>query len=360
MAKIIITSVSAGAGHVRAANAVEAYLKEKHDVSHIDLMNYSKKWFKHVYADKYIDLINNHPKVWKLLFDISDKPTPKEIYKIRSWLGYKIHNKFFAYLKQQNPDIVVSTHFMPPEILARYREKEKLNFKIHVVVTDFDVHYLWVHPDADHYFVAGENAKNRLIQYGIHPSKISVSGIPIMPNFFNTYDKSVLAKKWNLDENKRTVLLMAGGAGVGELDNVAKELLTGFEDIQIIALPGKNEQLLIKLKDIQKVYGNRILPIGFTNEVHELMSFADLVVTKPGGLSTSECIYLKKPMMLINPIPGQEELNAKNIAALGLGKLSSNLVKDLEYALRNLSIYKKSFDKLNRLDTKFIIQNFYS
>ena len=357
--KIIITSVSAGAGHVRAANAMEAYLKEVHEVKHIDLMDYSTKWFKHIYADKYIDLINNHPKLWKALYNISDKPTSKEIYKIRRWMEYKLHNKFFTYLKEANPDVIVSTHFMPPEILIRFREKEKLNFKIHVVVTDFDVHYLWVHQMADHYFVAGENAKQKLIKYGIEAHKITISGIPIMPNFFIEQNKGFLFNKWNLHTDKKTILLMAGGAGVGELDIVADTILNNFNNIQVIALSGKNENLLNKLNNLSHKYGNRILPVGFTNEVHELMSISDLVVTKPGGLSTSECIYLKKPMVLINPIPGQEELNAETIENLGLGKLSLNLIKDLTLVINNLSQYHNNFEKLNIVDSLNIIRNFY-
>jgi processive 1,2-diacylglycerol beta-glucosyltransferase len=357
--KIIITSVSAGAGHVRAANAIESYLKDSHEVSHVDLMDYSTKWFKHVYADKYIDIINNHPKLWKTLYNLSDKPTSKQVYKVRRWLEYKLHNKFFSYLKEANPDVVISTHFMPPEILIRFREKQKLNFKIHVVVTDFDVHYLWVHPNADHYFVAGENAKQKLIQYGISSEKISISGIPIMPNFFIKQDKEILFKKWNLSADKRTILLMAGGAGVGDLDIVADSILNSFNDIQVVALSGKNEKLLNKLNSISKKHVNRMLPVGFTNEVHELMTISDLVVTKPGGLSTSECIYLKKPMVLINPIPGQEELNAENIEKLGLGKLSFDLVNDLNSVISELPEYQNNFSKLTAVDSLNIMKDFY-
>jgi processive 1,2-diacylglycerol beta-glucosyltransferase len=358
--KILITSVSAGAGHVRAANAIEAYLKDSHEVQHIDLMDYSKKWFKHLYADRYIDLINQYPKLWKNLYNMSDKPTSKEVYKVRRWLEYKLHNKFFNYLKEANPDVVISTHFMPPEILIRFREKEKLNFKIHVCVTDFDVHYLWVHPNVDHYFVAGERAKQKLIKYGINSNKITISGIPIMPIFFRKQDKQCLINKWQPQRNKKIVLLMAGGAGVGELDHIAKTILEKFEDVQVIALSGKNSRLLTKLINLCKTYYRRIIPMGFTNEVHELMSISDIVVTKPGGLSTSECIYLKKPMLLINPIPGQEELNAENIETLGLGKLSGNLIDDLSFMIDNLNIYENNFNKLTSYDSLKIISDFYN
>lgn len=360
MAKILIVSVSAGSGHVRAANAIDSYLENQgHTVKHVDLMDYSKVWFKKIYADKYIDLINNHPKVWKLLFDITDKPTKKSVYKTRRWFEYKLHKKFFDMLGEFQPEHVISTHFMPPEILVRFKEKYLVDFQVHVAVTDFDVHRLWVHPEVDHFFVAGDLAKNKLLESNIHPHDITISGIPISPHFFYEFNKSELLKKWNLDSNKKTLLLMAGGAGVGNLDIVSQEILSHFTDIQIIALPGKNQELLDKLKSLIYIYGDRLNPIGFTNEVHELMFLADLVVTKPGGLSTSECISLKKPMLLINPIPGQEELNALNIENLGLGKLSKNIIEDVKFMLENLEQYQNNFSTIQTYDTQNIYQKFF-
>lgn len=360
MAKILIVSVSAGSGHVRAANAIEAYLENQgHTIKHVDLMDYSKKWFKNIYADKYIDLINNHPKVWKLLFDITDKPTKKSVYKTRRWFEYKLHKKFFDMLGDFQPEHIISTHFMPPEILVRFKEKYLVDFQIYVAVTDFDVHQLWVHPEVDHFFVAGNLAKNKLLENNIHPHDITISGIPISPQFFKQFNKEELLKKYNLSNNKKTLLLMAGGAGVGNLDIVSEEILNNFNDIQIIALPGKNNQLLDKLLSLKQVYGDRLNSLGFTNEVHELMYLADLVVTKPGGLSTSECISLKKPMLLINPIPGQEEFNAHNIESLGLGKLSSNIIADVKYMMENLETYQNSFNNIQTYDTQNIYQQFF-
>lgn len=360
MSKILIVSVSAGSGHVRAANAIQSYLEQSgHIVKNVDLMDYSKKWFKHIYTDKYIDLINHHPKVWKFLFDITDKPTTKSVYKTRRWFEYKLHKKFFDLLKEFEPEHVISTHFMPPEILIRYREKFFTDFELNVAITDFDVHQLWVHPQVDHFFVAGPLARSKLLQNGIYPEDITISGIPISPSFFQTFNKEELIKKWGLNSHKKTLLLMAGGAGVGNLDFISQEILNSFNDVQIIALPGKNKELLDKLNILKEKYNDSLTPIGFTNDVHELMFLSDLVVTKPGGLSTSECIALKKPMLLINPIPGQEELNAKSIENLGLGMLSSDIINDLKYMLSNLSNYEQNFENLPQYNTQEIYQHFF-
>lgn len=360
MSKVLIVSVSAGAGHVRAANAVEAYLNScGYEVKNVDLMTYSKKWFKHIYADKYIDLINNHPNLWKFLFELTDKPVSKPLYKTRRWLEYKLHKKFFQMIEDFKPDHVISTHFMPPEILLRFKEKKNLNFDISVVVTDFDVHYLWLHNNIKQYFVGGELAKNKLIKLGVNEKNITISGIPIMPQFFNSFNKQKLLEKWNLDSDKKTLLLMAGGAGIGSLDSISHEILSSINDVQIIALPGKNKELFDKLKKLEDKFGCRLKTIGFTNEVHELMFLSDLVVTKPGGLSTSECIALKKPMLLINPIPGQEEFNAKNIEQRHLGKLSTDIINDIKFMLNDLDKFTQQYQQENKHNTEEIISSYF-
>lgn len=357
MSKILITSVSAGAGHVRAAQAVEKYLSSSFDVSNIDVMHFSKTWFKTIYADKYLDIVNHYPKVWKLLYNLSDKPSLTATFKTRRWIEYQSHKKFFEYVHHFQPQAIISTHFMPPEILIRLRDKLNLNFKIFVVITDFEVHYLWIHKEVDHYFVAGEQAKKTLISQGISENKITISGIPIQPQFFNsTFNISELKTKWNEIPGRKIITMMAGGEGIGALDNLVLKALEKHSEIQIFALAGKNKDLLHKLKNIQQNYPN-LTPLGFTQEVHELMAISDLIVTKPGGLSTSECLSMKKPMLLINPIPGQEEHNVIYLEQLGVAKLSNSFEEDLNHMLNNLHDYSKKYERLNSLDTAHIVLN---
>lgn len=263
-------------------------------------------------------------------------------------------------IEEFKPDYVISTHFMPPEILLRFKEKKHLTFDINVVVTDFDVHYLWLHENIQHYFVGGNLAKNKLNKLGVKEDNITISGIPIMPQFFNSFNKQELLDKWNLDSSKKTLLLMAGGAGIGSLDSIANEILSSINDVQIIALPGKNKELFEKLKKVEEKFGKNLKTIEFTNEVHELMFLSDLVVTKPGGLSTSECIALKKPMLLINPIPGQEEFNAQNIEERKLGKLSTNIIAEIKFMLSNLDDFNLQYEKELTYNTQEIILSHFN
>lgn len=358
---ILVTSVSAGAGHVRAAQAVESYLKSSfNQVEHHDLMTFSKSWFKSIYADKYLDLVNHCPSLWKILYNLSDKPSLNINFKFRRWVEYQSHHRFFDYVKTFAPKAIISTHFMPPEILLRLKEKKLIDFKIFVVVTDFDVHYLWTHAKADHYFVAGNMAKEKLIKYGIEERNITISGIPIASHFFNTYALEYinsLHAKWQTNNNKKKVLLMAGGAGVTALDKIAKEVLSERNDIQFIALAGKNKKLLEKLKIIEKSYPDNLIAMGFTDKVHELMAISDLVMTKPGGLSTSECLAMNKPMVLVDPIPGQEEHNVIYLESLGVAKAATNISNDLQYVIEHLDVYKEAYKNIPILNSEKIIKS---
>lgn len=360
MKKVLITSVSAGAGHIRAAAAVEQYLRNdtanEYIIKNYDLMTFSTNWFKTVYATHYLAIINHLPTLWKSLYKLSDRPTLNINLKTRRWIEYNNHLAFFEQLKNFSPDIVISTHFMPPEILIAFKEKTQMNFKIAVVVTDFDVHYLWVHPEVDMYFVAGKKAKDKLIAYGIDENKIHISGIPVMPQFLKPSEVESLTKKWNFNPEKKRLLLMAGGAGVGGLDGLCKKILSKYPDIEVIALAGKNEKLLNNLVNIKNKGFNNLHPMGFTTEVHELMQLSDLIITKPGGLSTSECLVMKKPMLLINPIPGQEEHNAKLLTELGVAMLSKKLLVDIEYMLNNLDNFKAALNNIDSLQTEDIIR----
>jgi processive 1,2-diacylglycerol beta-glucosyltransferase len=245
---------------------------------------------------------------------------------------------------------------MPPEILLRFKEKSNIDFKIGVVVTDFDVHYLWVHPEVDLYFVAGKLAKEKLIAYGINADKIKITGIPVMPQFLQNFDTPNLMTKWKFSSDKKRLLLMAGGAGVGNLEQTCKKILSKYDNIEVIALAGKNEKLLKNLTNLKNKYPNNFFPMGFTTEIHELMYLSDLIVTKPGGLSTSECLLMKKPMLLINPIPGQEEHNAEILTKLGVAVLAKNLLDDIDYMFKNLNQFEIALNNLPTLNSQLLFQ----
>jgi processive 1,2-diacylglycerol beta-glucosyltransferase len=190
------------------------------------------------------------------------------------------------------------------------------------VVTDFDVHWSWVQKSLDEYFVADNEISARLVNRGIAREHIHVTGIPVCPVFSRTYDSAACKTSLGLQPDKPTVLLMAGGFGVTKIDDTARRLLSHASHLQLIGIAGRNQQLYASLEKVTKEFPGRFVPVGFTGEVEKYMAASDIVISKPGGLTTSECLALGKPLIIVDPIPGQEEHNATYLLEHGAGVLA--------------------------------------
>jgi processive 1,2-diacylglycerol beta-glucosyltransferase len=317
----MILSVAAGAGHVRAAQALEAAAKSAHPqlkVTHIDLLTLVSRDFRKLYGEQYIKLVEKWPQLWSFLYSKSDRPTRDSLLgKLKRAAERLNTRKLDQEIARLAPDAILCTHFLPAELLSRERAAGKSLPPVWVQVTDFDVHALWVHPHVDHYCVASDEVAFRLMDRGVAPGKISVTGIPVMPQFSAPLERAVCAAELGIHPEKFTVLMMAGGAGVGSLDELAARLLQLPEDLQLVALAGRNAELLERLQALAKKHPGKLFPLGFTTTVERVMTACDLVVTKPGGLSVSECLAKRKPMLLVSPIPGQEERNADYLLEAG-------------------------------------------
>lgn len=318
--RILFLSVSAGAGHVRAANALEAYanLDERVESLHLDVMNYVPKIFRKIYADTYIYLVQTWPNLWGILYKRTNQASPKALsQRLRRCVERLNTKSLLKAIHDFSPDAVVCTHFLPAEILMHQINKREFNAPVWVQVTDFDLHQMWLIPQMQGYFVASDEVAFRLHGHGIDHTRVHVTGIPVMPAFAAQHNKAAYLKNYGLAPDKLTLLLMGGGAGVGGLDLVAKQLLAQDGDFQLIALAGKNEKALNALNKLTQYYPNKLFPQGFTHTVEELMACADLNITKPGGLTTSECLAMGLPMIVHSPIPGQEEHNADYLLEQG-------------------------------------------
>jgi processive 1,2-diacylglycerol beta-glucosyltransferase len=339
MQKILLLSVSAGAGHVRAAEAIRAYANMNDaplDVVHLDVMQYVTAGFRKIYTDFYIKLVNKAPAIWGYLYNYTnDAQADSSIEKLRKKLERMNARALLKEIAEFNPDAIICTHFLPAEILSRLLKKEVLNCPVWVQVTDFDLHRMWVHDGMAGYFAANDEVAFRMRAQGIAAEKISVTGIPIMPSFAAVASREACAAEFGLDAKRTTILLMGGGAGLGSLDTIAARLLTLEGDFQLIVMAGKNEAALVALQALSVRYPDRVLPQGFTDKVERLMACADLVVTKPGGLTTSECLAMGLPMIVNAPIPGQEERNADFLLEQGVALKAFDAVT-LEYRIQYL------------------------
>lgn len=343
---LVILSVSAGAGHVRAAEALRAQAEEAYpDVKaiHLDLMEWVPSMFRKVYAESFLYVVERYPEIWGYLYGRSDLP-PREYSKteaLRKALERLNTVRFMKVLKDLNPDHVICTHFLPAQLLSRKIRKGVFKLPVWVQVTDFDVHRLWIHPNLAGYFAASEEVAWRMADKGVPSGTIEVTGIPIMPVFSTRLDKAECARGLGLDPARPILALMAGGAGVGAgtggggLDQTAARLLAMPGDFQLVALAGRNEKLLTDLRRLAEAHPARLFPLGFTRTIERLMAAADVAITKPGGLTSSECLAMGLPMILVNPIPGQEERNADYLLENGAA-LKAYDAAGLEFRVKDL------------------------
>ncbi len=328
--KVLLLSASAGAGHLRAAQAIEKVFNELYpstEIRNLDVLDYTNKVFRHLYSRAYIDLVNKMPEVPGWMYDKLDKPWKNE--RRRLALDKLNTRPLVKLLRDYQPDLIVCTHFLPAEIVSWLRAKERLRSRQAIVVTDFDVHAMWLVHHFEHYFVAIDEARVYLEALSIPAEKITVSGIPIDPVFAEKKDKLEMRRKHELDPDRLTILLSAGGFGVGSVEPLISAVKSLQHRAQLVAICGRNEELrkrLLKTASRAKPDENVLVkPIGYTREMDEFMSAADLVLGKPGGLTTSEGLAKGLAFVIVDPIPGQEERNSDHLLEAGVAIRSNNL-----------------------------------
>jgi len=316
---MVVLSVSAGAGHIRAAQALCAASTRMVGIEavHVDLMDLVSKGFRDFYSKGYMGLVEKAPEVWAYLYQHTDE-APKSLFnRFRRQLERLNTQRLKKEMERLAPDVIVCTHFLPAELLSRRIRKGKPTPPVWVHVTDFDVHGFWVHPHMQGYFVANEEVAVRLAARGVSEERIYVTGIAIMPQFQQVLSREEAALELGISPEKRTLLMMSGGFGLGGIEDLVEQVLGGIEEVQVVALAGRNEALLDKLRAIATRYPGRVFPQGFTTTIERVMAAADIAVTKPGGLTTSECLAMQLPMLVVSPIPGQEERNADVLLEAG-------------------------------------------
>lgn len=328
--KVLLLSASAGAGHVRAAEAMEKALNEAgaaQEVRHVDTLEFTNKIFRHLYSKAYIELVNKMPEVPGYFYDKLDTPWKNE--RRRLALDKLNTRPFVKLLHEYQPDLIVCTHFLPAEIVSWLKAKERIASRQAIIVTDFDVHAMWLCHHYEQYFVAIDEARAYLEALGISKDKITVSGIPIDPVFALHKDKMEMRRKHGLDPDRTTILLSAGGAGVGSIDHLVTSLFPMKHPVQIVAICGRNADLKKRLTKLAtSIKPNapvKVKPVGYTQEMDELMTASDLVLGKPGGLTTSEALAKGLVFVIVNPIPGQEERNSDHLLEAAAAIRCNNL-----------------------------------
>lgn len=329
--RVLLLSASAGAGHVRAADALlkdfqlHPAIQNGGDVQHWDILKYSTAAFRYIYSKMYLNLINKAPGLLGYVYKKTDTP-----WKAGLTQAFEKFNagSFIDAITAYQPDIVVATHFTPPNVMAWLLAKRKLRVQPAIVVTDLDCHALWLSRSYTRYFVSLQETRIYLQRMGINPEKITVSGIPVDPIFRIPRDIPSTRLSLGLDPARPTVLVSAGGFGVGPVESLISELLQLSIPLQVVAIAGKSPELKAKFdrlaKKIPPSSPVQLHPVAFTKQMDEYMAAADILISKPGGLTTAEAMARSLPMCIVNPIPGQEERNSDHLLEAGVAIKCNN------------------------------------
>ncbi|MFQ8661754.1 MAG: MGDG synthase family glycosyltransferase [Clostridia bacterium] len=328
--KILIFYASYGGGHLKAAESINECIlnnyKDKNiEVELIDCMKYVNKAIEKMTTAAYREMAKKMPWAWGKIYNDSQKGP---LAHISSRSNKIMAIKLLRLLREKQPDLIISTHPFGSQMCSYLKRKRKINAKIATILTDFAPHSQWlVGSDyTDYFFVAHDKMKSYLLSQNIEENKIFVTGIPLSNKFLCKYDRNDVLKNFELKDNKFNILFFGGGEfGLGKTRTV--EIFEEFSkfaksrDFQVIGIAGKNEKMKLAFENIVRENNceENVKVLEFTNKVPELMSISDLVVTKPGGMTTTESLASRLPMIIINPIPGQEVENAeflesKNIA----------------------------------------------
>lgn len=315
--RVLVLSASVGAGHLRAGEALAAAGQDSQlEVVHQDVLELMPRPFQKLYRDAYLDMVGRAPQIFGWLYELTDKPFQEDI--LRQAFEEASAGKFYDFVDKFDPDLALCTHFLPSSLIHKRRKKGKFAHTLATVVTDFDVHGMWLATPSDHYFVAVPEARAYLKTFGISGRAVSVTGIPTHPVFSQAMDRAEVAARLGLRSDLPTLLISTGGFGVGSVGQILEALRELTTPVQIVAACGRNDELRQKLQ--QQFEGQQNLHIiGFTKAFDEYMTCADLMLGKPGGLTTWESFVKGLAWVVINPIPGQEERNTYHLLEEGVG-----------------------------------------
>jgi len=353
MKKVLILYGTYGGGHLSAAKAIKKEIEENYDnveCMMIDCIEYIDKYFNKATTTLYKELAKKAPLLWKTTYDIAKKGIAARLNidnnKIMSFKLLKLINDF-------NPDLIINTHPFGSTMCGYLKKLEKIDMRIATILTDFHIHPQWLvfGEYIDYFFVSNSQMMEDMVEAGIDSGKITVSGIPVNEKFLEKFDRNEICEKVGLDSEKEVVLFFAGGEfGLGRSVTlkILDTLINISNELQVVAISGRNPKMYGMFNNIVEKEGvnNRIKVLEFTDKVPELMSISKFVITKAGGLTLTESLTSGLPIIIINPIPGQEEENAEFLEENGVA-IWIRKDDNVQEIFENLSIEKLKTMKEN-------------
>ncbi|MFN0137037.1 MAG: MGDG synthase family glycosyltransferase [Phycisphaerae bacterium] len=312
-APILILTASAGAGHGVAAIAVAEALQKRLPGAAVivhDVLESANAFFRNLYANGYLGLVRHMPAAFGMIYEATDRPARNMRRNLRSWFQNINSRRTMRHIEGLRPRLIINTHFLSAEIVAHMRSSGRLTCPQVTVTTDFETHRLWAQPPTERYYTATEEGREYLTTWGADPAHIRVTGIPVRAAFAEPTARADACARLGLIEDLPLILMLCGGFGVGPVEDFVRALLQLQTPAQIAVIAGRNPKLQARLDAIAAGATPRLRVVGFTDEMHVWMRAASLVVSKPGGLTAAEALAVGVPLVIVNPIPGQESRNS--------------------------------------------------
>lgn len=330
--RVLFISAPIGAGHMRAAEAVAAALKRHKADIEIEITNifdFIAPEFGQAVLKGYLKLLGAFPAAYGNVYGWGNQSV------LAVW-GRNVLSRFLAkkmrrYIIDYQPSVIICTHATPAGLAAHLLKTQQLHIPVIAVITDYVVHRLWVYPEIHRYFVADDTLRQYLCSHGISLLQSQATGIPVEYVFRQTIERSLARKRLGLNPAVKTVLMMGGGAGLLPVKKLLKAFSGMKSELQFIVIVGNNASLYRELRGLQPKFRHVLTILGYIKNVHEIMSAADVLISKPGGMTVAEALCRELPLILYSPIPGQEEANARFLQDKGAALCAHSAIDVVKY-----------------------------
>lgn len=334
--RILIMTASFCTGHDQAAATIASSIVSRDtaiEVEILDFMNILQPTISQFIINTYLKMIDLFPTAYHLIYHITKKFSTQN--KVNDLISYRYKKKIKKLLAVKKPDMIIFTNPFPSVLISALKKKRSINISTATIITDYTAHPVWLDDSIDLYFVGSNELKEGLIKSGIRREAIHVSGIPIHEKFDLKLDKEKIALQEGIDLEVPRLLIMGGGLGLGPIKEILEIVDQINKPLQLLVVAGKNQQLKLELEARSYQKAHKVKVYGFCDNIHELMEISELLISKSGGLTMTEAINKKLPTIIVDPIPGQEVINAMYLSNLGAAILLEEL-KDLKSNIEEL------------------------
>ncbi len=353
---ILILTGNFGGGHLKTSEAILEHIKYRnldYNVNILNLLDHVTHHFNKIITSCYSEAAKRYPNIYGKFYYFAEEECL--YHSVFGLMLKSLSIKYLPSIEEFEPHVIISNHPFTTGIVSHLKELGHLkNVKLINLLTDYAPHKYWIHENVDAYVTATEQMTDDMISRGVPKSIIHPIGIPIGVKFLNKYSKSNVFPSINFDENRFTILLMSGSMGVEYVLKVFKSIILLEKEMQIIIVTGNNTYLYKKFEKLIRNFNNENIKfhlVGFTKDVDKFMSVSDVIITKPGGLTTTEAIFSQLPIVFFDGIPGQEEKNAEFILRNNIGMRISTS----EESLKNFKSLIDDEVKLNEIRKNILL-----